>query len=745
MSDLDDLGSLDDQGSLDDLGDLDAPSAPAPAAPQPASGLGAVMQDLLAKRNFGQVIQIAENQKEAVARDPQAQALVEQAQAGLETDAYIKSFLDGSRKAYHAGQRDKAKEFFDKARSLEPSHPAVLEFANELRAHSAAAAAPAPPTPEPAAQVPAPSPAETQPLSRASVLPGPAPEGPVAVNPAPTPVAPEPPVVAAPSPAAPTPVAPEPPVAAAPAPVAPEPPVASPVAPSAPEPPAAAEPEMLSFDEPEPLDLGSPAEEPNLDAIPPAEPLDIGPEDLDAEIGDELALDSLDLESLDGDLDSAAAGEDLAALGVVDTDAPDDEQHVKIQELLAEGQQHYEADRLQDAIDVWSRIFLLDIDNAAASDRIDKARERKAEKERQAEEIFHQATSEIESRDLEGAKDSLRKVLELQPNHPTAEDYLEQLEAGQVPAIKRQAEVDSDIDLLDDGGLGDLEELGTTDRDMDAAVARDRVVVTKKADRKMIMLAGGVGVAVVALLFLLVTQWDSLFPNADDDEPAGAQVSMQLERAKKMHEAGNVEAAIPLLEGLSVDDAGYAEAQVLLAQWRAEVAPPEIEAPTGPSQQDLARRQAFLDAALQARDVGELIRASVYLTQARKIQDFDAEEQQLAGAISKNLEPIQPLIDQFSNGQYVDIIPQLWRLHDEQPGSADIRRLLLDSYYNLALDDLQKGLAADAASKLRDVQEVGTESPEMKRLREFAETYAGRGEDLLYRIFVKYQPRRKYD
>ena len=499
---------------------------------------------------------------------------------------------------------------------------------------------------------------------------------------------------------------------------------------------------MLSFDEPAATGPEPVAPEP---AAPVAESFDAGP--LDADLGDDLDLDGLDLDSLDGDLDSAAVGDDLESLGVIDTEEPDEDQQAKIQELLAEGQQHFEADRLQDAIDVWSRIFLIDIDNGAASDRIEKARERKAEKERQAEEIFYRACDEIESQNLGSAKDSLREVLELQPNHPTAEDYLEQLEAGQVPAIKRKSEVDdSEIDLLDDGGLGDLQAASTgEDRDMDAAVARDRVVVTKKADRKMVMLAGAVGVTVVVLLVLLITQWDSLFPNADEQNAATSQVSMQLERAKKMHEGGNVENAILVLEGLAPDDVGFAEAQVLIAQWRAEVAPPEVEEPTGPSAQELARRAAFLEAAEQALGVGERIRASIYLDQARKIQDLDEGEQRLARSLSEAMEPIQPLVIQFKEGKYVDIVPQLWRLIDEQPDSVDIRRLLIDSYYNLALDDLQKGLPAEAASKLRDVQDVGAESSDMRRLREFAETYSTRGEDLLYRIFVKYQPRRKYD
>src|SRR5690606_16442722 len=73
----------------------------------------------------------------------------------------------------------------------------------------------------------------------------------------------------------------------------------------------------------------------------------------------------------------------------------------RIRELLDEGQVFFEREEYQNAIDVWSRIFLIDIENQEASSRIEAARNRKAERERQAEELFHRASSEIERGALE--------------------------------------------------------------------------------------------------------------------------------------------------------------------------------------------------------------------------------------------------------------------------------------------------------------------------------------------------------
>ena len=153
LDDLEDLGSLED---LDDLDDLDlgeevasppaVPAAPAAsavppgsapiAAPPPASsaslassGLGTVISDLLAKRNFGQILQIAETQKETIAKDPEVGALVGQAQELLESDAYVQDFLKSARQAQAEGRDDDMESHLAKARALDPGHPDIRTFA----------------------------------------------------------------------------------------------------------------------------------------------------------------------------------------------------------------------------------------------------------------------------------------------------------------------------------------------------------------------------------------------------------------------------------------------------------------------------------------------------------------------------------------------------------------------------------------------------------------------------------------
>ncbi|MEM9596969.1 MAG: hypothetical protein AAGD06_22045 [Acidobacteriota bacterium] len=731
MAEFDDLGSLDDLDSLDDLEDISFDDAepvsgarPAAAAP---SGLGTVIQDLLAKRNFQQVIQIAESQKDAVARDPQVQGMVQTARNRLEQDAYVQSFLEAAEKARAAGQAEQAEQFVAKARALDPEHPAL-----------------APPVAGTPIDLGPPAPA--------------APAAPAA------PVAPA------------APAAPATPIAA-PAPAAPAAP-ATPIAAPAPATPAAPADDVLTFDDSMPLTFdddapGGLAVEP-LDAAPtpaapapaapappPAEPAMGDLPDLDGDFGDLPALDA-DLELGEPDVPPPAppaapppelAGLDAAPhLGAGD-EADQEGSGERIQELLAEGRGLFDNGEFQGAIDVWSRIFLIDIEHGEASKLIEEARERKAELERQAEEVFHSAADQVEAGDLDAAKASLAKVLELQPGHSLARDYLDQLEAGKVPVIQRsdasEPEATGDLDLLDDGGFGDLQTAAGQDegQSMEAAVARDRVVVVKRTDRRLLAIAGTVALAVVALVVFLAMKWDDLFPGDAPKPVATAPKVDPIQRATKIHEAGKVENAIVLLEKITEDDESYEAAQALIAKWKAEVdAPPEV-VDTGPSEEMMGRRLQLLEAARTAHRTGNYIRARKYFGRANKILPLETDDLAIKRDTDLKLEPLEDSLAKFADGSYEELLPSLWRKHDQHlkdtdSANPDLVLLIVDSYYNLALTDLQRGNPELASQKLTEALEVDPGNKELQRLQLFAQAYQDGPQDLLYRIFVKYLPSR---
>ncbi|MEO1088281.1 MAG: hypothetical protein AAFY88_28965, partial [Acidobacteriota bacterium] len=355
------------------------------------------------------------------------------------------------------------------------------------------------------------------------------------------------------------------------------------------------------------------------------------------------------------------------------------------------------------------------------------------------------ALDQIEGQQLDEAKQSLSRVLEIQPNHPAARDFLDQLEAGQVPVVNRSDfEAQPSIDLLDDGVLGDLQAASLQDdgQSMEAAVARDRVVVVKRTDRRLIGLAAGVGLLLVATVGFLVMKWDDFFPNTDQTVQAPPPRVDPIQRANKMFEAGKIENAILLLEKLSPDDGSYQEAQALLAQWKAMVeTPPEAE-PTGPSEEMMERRALLLGAARDAYGIGAFIRARKYFDRAGKILPLETDDLALRRECDYKLEPLETYLSGFQNAAYEEILPGLWRELDDDPENPDLRMLIIDSYYNLALTDLQRGNPGGAGTKLEDALELAPENEELKRLKLFADSYASKTPDLLYRIFVKYLPSR---
>jgi tetratricopeptide (TPR) repeat protein len=640
-----DFGDPGGLGSLDDLSDFsepsfaglglgdppDEPDAPAAPTAAPASGLSAMVEDLLQKRKFEQILQIAESRKDEIANEPAVQKLVESARSRIESDAYVKAFVKSAAQARDSGQSEEMEAFLSKARSLDPNHPEVLGFSKQARSR----------------------------------------------------------------------------------------------VPSADDDLATLQMQSLQLDAGEAEDL------PDLDDLVDLD--DLGEDDFgdDSFEPDDEPLESADVELLDG-FEPPNDPEPGPREAGGDAEGGD-----RISQLLAEGQEIYQRGEYQAAIDVWSRIFLIDIDNSEASNRIERARSKKAELERQAEEIFHEGVAQIQASSLEEARESLRRVLDLQPSHTMAREYLQQLEAGQVPAIKAQSDELGEITRVFDGGLGGEESA----QSMDAAVERDRIVVVKKTDKRLIAAGALVAVLVAGGIYFLATGGlDDLFPNRKAPPPV-VRVDA-IERATKMQEGGNTENAILLLERVQPDDPSYEDAQALLVQWKAQVETPVEEVATGPSQEQIERFDLLLTAAREAHAQNNFLRARKYFDRASKISPLSAEAFALKRECDQALRPLEEAIELFENAEYSEAIPLLWRMREEDPVNPDVEQLLINSYYNFALSDLQRGDPMAAAKKLQEALEVQPDNRELQRMRLFAQTYADRQRDLLYRIFVKYLPSR---
>jgi tetratricopeptide (TPR) repeat protein len=450
----------------------------------------------------------------------------------------------------------------------------------------------------------------------------------------------------------------------------------------------------------------------------------------------------------------------------------DSESDRRIRELLDEGQTAFDAGDPQGAIDSWSRIFLIDIDHQEASRRIEAARKLKAESERQAEEIFHDGLAQLEAGDAAGARRAFQRVLEIQPGYFAAREYLQQLDAGTVPPSRSMAPVIAEpiVPLPSSREVAghDLQqEILVPPEPFESPAPFEQRTVKKRTGgaardsgraRRLFLLVGG-----AVLLLALAGAWfflqnrERLFPNSQEAEvtpPAAAAKSAAdpISRAERLHKAGRTTTAVSQLKRIPPNDPYYARAQTLIAQWTGGTAPgaggtaspgtPAGVAPAALNAETSARRAALLVAAQQASAQSNYVKALGRLEQADALAKLDGAEAQLLADTRNRLQPLANQIDLFRQHEWEHALPDLWRMHDSDPSNRDVTQLIVDSYYNLAVRDLQRADAKKATENLKEALNLQQDDETLKRHYLFAQTYQERPKDLLYRIYVKYLPYR---
>lgn len=431
----------------------------------------------------------------------------------------------------------------------------------------------------------------------------------------------------------------------------------------------------------------------------------------------------------------------------------------RIRQLLDEGQEAFDQGEYQSAIDAWSRIFLIDIDHQVAAQRIEQARQLKAERERQLEEIFHDGSDRFDAGDLAGAETAFRRVLGIAPGYVLAQEFLDKIEARRegapaapaAPAAAlRGATEESPRPLAVRAAQEKMssEILVPPEPGSERASDEDRSPFAVAAKRSAVpapsfLLIGGL---VLALLlgvgWLLLHNRARLFPNAKEklETPAPATVDA-IARAKALAAEGKTAIAVAQLRRMPPQDPQYAEAQSLISQWEALEQPAE-PVPAGPTAEQKARRSALVGEAEQACQQQEFLRCRASLAAAAEISPLDAQLTQLSEHASERLKPLANEIKMFQDGDYEFLLNSLWRRREDEPANRDIKRLIIDSYYDLGVLELQRGDPGAAADRFREAVALDANDAMLARLLDFAQTYTRRNDDLLYQIFVKYVPTR---
>jgi|GEM_PF-3169431 len=100
----------------------------------------------------------------------------------------------------------------------------------------------------------------------------------------------------------------------------------------------------------------------------------------------------------------------------------------RIRQLLEEGDRFYNNEEFQSAIEVWSEIFMLDVNHPEALERIEKARTAASEQRLKLKDILKEAQGAYEKGEIDHAHELFSKVRAVDPENSEAAKYLALIE-----------------------------------------------------------------------------------------------------------------------------------------------------------------------------------------------------------------------------------------------------------------------------------------------------------------------------
>ena len=227
----------------------------------------------------------------------------------------------------------------------------------------------------------------------------------------------------------------------------------------------------------------------------------------------------------------------------------DEERGARVEQLLVAGLDEYFAGRLDQAMNVWTRVLFLDRANDRARAYIDRARRAQAELQRESEALLHEGLQAFDQGDVERARQLLVTATERGAPHEQA-----------LPVLHR-------IGLLDLASAAPGPAVATV-------LGRGRpsggVTGARPARSRfgpVLVVAAAIGVAAL-VLFGPDAGVDSGTPVASIDAapsplPVPASADAYLARAEALFGAGKLADALVMLDRVDAGDSHYRQAQEL--------------------------------------------------------------------------------------------------------------------------------------------------------------------------------------
>lgn len=421
----------------------------------------------------------------------------------------------------------------------------------------------------------------------------------------------------------------------------------------------------------------------------------------------------------------------------------------EIANLLKQGDEAAKRGDRQQAIEIWSRIFLIDINNSEAVIRIENSRQDMAEGNRKIADCLKSGREAFEAGDLAVAREMFLQVLAVDENEPTAKFYLDRIEEELTTPSHPPA--------------------GSAEAAEEAAAKAEAVAVSAAPAKppKAGRFPFPPKILIPAAVFLLLAGGGVWYvmrqPGPKRGAPTVAPSKATIDDANTLVRAGKVQEAIAVLKKIPATDTEYPRAKKLIDQLNTQLASgspagtgeatpapgstPVAVAAGGPNAgagvskapPDPAQLRAAGEKALsEKRYIDALKNFNLALSTYRGDPTFA----QSMGSAAEKVTELTPAVKLFNEGEYDTAIPVLWRLLHEDRDNQDARSYLLRCYYNQGISQLQNGLFPKALQSFNEVLSIDPKDPDALRHRKFAERYQKADLDLMGRIYVRHLPHR---
>jgi tetratricopeptide (TPR) repeat protein len=420
--------------------------------------------------------------------------------------------------------------------------------------------------------------------------------------------------------------------------------------------------------------------------------------------------------------------------------SPDDQK--KIEQYLAEGDRAFDGGNYQQAIDLWSRIFLIDVTNEAASERIERAKGKRREAEQQVESVLAAGVQAFERKDLTAARAKFEEVLRADPGNVTAQDYMERLASpgGASPSFTPAASSSTpsfDSSIIESPDAGTFEEPRPIPAPKKQAPKTAAASRPAPSGRKLPV--GLIAVAVIALVLIGggYFAWKKFMSAPKTDATAARAL---LDQAAQYSAQGKYDLALSTLQEIKPGDPQYDKALVMMADLQQKKSRASATIEGRPASVFF---QENVDAGRAAFASHDYVSAKKAFEAAMRVKPLPADVKTSYDLAAQQVGKLDNAKTLFAERKYLDAIAALQPLQQQDPQNKNIQRMIIDAHFNLGAVALQEEKLDDAKREFDEVLKSDPNDELAKRSRDLADRYEGQTKDLLYIIYVKYLPLRQ--